>query len=116
MPMTFYVRIDKTRKIPVTVFIRALGLGSDEEIINYFGEDERIRATIEKDPCKTTEEALLRCTVNCLVNRRRLKAQTHINGLFSMPAVMTFPVSAAINTIKIEFGRSYYRAAILPSR
>ncbi|SCH49827.1 DNA-directed RNA polymerase subunit beta [uncultured Ruminococcus sp.] len=80
----FYVRIDKNRKIPVTVFIRALGLGSDEEIINYFGEDERIRATIEKDPCKTTEEALFEVY-------RKLRpsepptiesAQAHINGLF----------------------------------
>ncbi|MDR3178858.1 MAG: DNA-directed RNA polymerase subunit beta [Oscillospiraceae bacterium] len=54
----FYVRIDKNRKLPVTVFMRALGLGTDEEIIEYFGEDERILATIEKDVCKTVEEAL----------------------------------------------------------
>ena len=45
----FYVHIDKNRKIPVTVFIRALGLGSDAELLEYFGEDERIVATIEKD-------------------------------------------------------------------
>ena len=55
----FYVRIDKNRKIPVTVFIRALGLGSDAELLEYFGEDERIVATIEKDITKNTEEALL---------------------------------------------------------
>lgn len=54
----FYVRIDKNRKLPVTVFIRALGLGTDSEILEYFGEDDRILATIEKDPCKNTEEAL----------------------------------------------------------
>ena len=80
----FYVRIDKNRKIPVTVFIRALGLGSDSEIYEYFGEDDRIRATIEKDPCKTTEEALFEVY-------RKLRpsepptiesAQAHINGLF----------------------------------
>ena len=47
----FYVRIDKNRKIPITVFIRALGLSTDEEIREYFGEDDRIMATIEKDPC-----------------------------------------------------------------
>ena len=55
----FYVRIDKNRKIPITVFIRALGLGTDGELLDYFGNDQRIKATIEKDPCKTTEEALL---------------------------------------------------------
>lgn len=55
----FYVRIDKNRKIPITVFIRALGLGTTDEIIDYFGRDERILATIEKDPCNNSEEALL---------------------------------------------------------
>ena len=54
-----YVRIDKNRKIPITVFIRALGLGTTDEIIDYFGRDERILATIEKDPCNNQEEALL---------------------------------------------------------
>ncbi len=53
-----YVRIDKNRKIPLTTFIRALGLGTDAEITDYFGDDERILATIEKDACKNTEEAL----------------------------------------------------------
>lgn len=80
----FYVRIDKNRKIPITVFIRALGLGSDSEIIEYFGEDERILATIEKDSCKNTEEALFEVY-------RKLRpgepptiesAQSHINALF----------------------------------
>ena len=47
----FYVRIDKNRKLPVTVLIRALSeKGSDEEILNFFGEDPRILATLEKDP------------------------------------------------------------------
>ncbi len=55
----FYVRIDKNRKLPITVFVRALGLGSDAELIEFFGEDDRILATIEKDPTKNTEEALL---------------------------------------------------------
>ncbi len=53
-----YIRIDKNRKIPLTSFIRALGLGTDAEIAEYFGEDERIMATIEKDACKNMEEAL----------------------------------------------------------
>ena len=55
----FYVRIDKNRKIPITVLIRALGLGTTDEIVEYFGRDERILATLEKDPCNNTEEALL---------------------------------------------------------
>ena len=55
----FYVRIDKNRKIPVTVFARALGLGTDAELLDFFDDDERIRATIEKDITKNTEEALL---------------------------------------------------------
>ncbi len=55
----FGVRIDKNRKLPVTTFIRALGLGSDEQIIDYFGEEPMILATIEKDSTKSKEEALL---------------------------------------------------------
>ncbi len=55
----FYVRIDKNRKIPVTVLARALGLGTDAQIIEFFGEDERIQATLLKDTTKNREEALL---------------------------------------------------------
>ncbi|OFI06901.1 DNA-directed RNA polymerase subunit beta [Clostridium acetireducens DSM 10703] len=54
-----YVRIDKTRKLPITILVRALGYGTDNEILNFLGEDERLRATIEKDNTKTKEEALL---------------------------------------------------------
>lgn len=54
-----YVRIDKTRKLPITILARAMGFGSDQELIDYFGEDERLRASIEKDNTKTKEEALL---------------------------------------------------------
>lgn len=54
-----YVRIDKTRKLPITILARALGYGTDDEIIEFFGEDERLKATIEKDNTKTREEALL---------------------------------------------------------
>ena len=56
---TFYVRIDKNRKIPVTVLARAMGLGSDAQILEFFGEDERIHATLLKDTTKNEEEALL---------------------------------------------------------
>ena len=83
----FYVRIDKNRKIPITVFIRCLGLGTDQEILDYFGDDDRMRATIEKDTCKTMEEALFEIY-------RKLRpsepptiesAQAHNNGLFFDP-------------------------------
>ena len=82
-----YVRIDKNRKIPMTAFIRALGLGTDEEIKAYFGEDERILATIEKDTTHTMEEGLFEVY-------RKLRpsepptiesAQSHLNGLFFDP-------------------------------
>ena len=55
----FYVKIDKNKKILITTFIRALGLGSNEEILNYFGNDERIIATLEKDQTIDTDSALL---------------------------------------------------------
>ena len=80
----FYVRIDKNRKIPITVFLRALGLGTDEEIRNYFGTDDRIEATLEKDTTHSMEEGLFEVY-------RKLRpsepptldsAQSHINGLF----------------------------------
>lgn len=54
-----YVRIDRTRKIPVTVLLRALGFGSDQEIIDLLGEDEYLRNTLEKDNTDSSEKALL---------------------------------------------------------
>ena len=55
-----YVRIDKNRKIALTTFIRAIGIGTDEEIYEMFGDDERLRQTIlQKDSTKNTEDALL---------------------------------------------------------
>jgi DNA-directed RNA polymerase subunit beta len=55
----FHVRIDRTRKVPVTVLIRSLGVGTDEEIIAKFGDDPKILATIEKDIAKSYEEGLV---------------------------------------------------------
>ena len=55
----FYVRIDKNRKIPITCLIRALGVETDGQIKELFGEDERIVSTLEKDTCKTRDESLL---------------------------------------------------------
>ena len=55
----FYVRIDRTRKLPVTTLLRAIGLDTDEKIIEFFGEEDKILATIAKDPIKTPEEAII---------------------------------------------------------
>ncbi|PWI58610.1 DNA-directed RNA polymerase subunit beta [Sulfoacidibacillus thermotolerans] len=54
-----YVRIDRTRKIPVTVLLRALGFSSDAEILSLLGEDEFLRNTLEKDNTDSTEKALI---------------------------------------------------------
>ncbi|MDI6602246.1 MAG: DNA-directed RNA polymerase subunit beta [Thermoanaerobacteraceae bacterium] len=80
----FSVRIDKTRKLPITVFLRALGYGMDTEIVALLGDDERIKVTIDKDNTKNEEEGLLEVY-------RRLRpgepptvdgARTLINSLF----------------------------------
>jgi len=55
----FYVRIDRTRKIPVTCLLRAVGLDTDDKIIEFFGEEDKILSTLNKDPIKTTDEALV---------------------------------------------------------
>ncbi|MBP0964612.1 MAG: DNA-directed RNA polymerase subunit beta [Oscillospiraceae bacterium] len=83
-----YVRIDKNRKIPLTTFIRALGVGTDQEIEEKFGLDERLNQTIiQKDSTKNTEEALLEVY-------RKLRpgepptvdsAMAHLNALFFDP-------------------------------
>ena len=54
-----YARIDRTRKIPVTSLLRAIGLESDEDISEFFGDDDKISATIAKDPIKVPDEALI---------------------------------------------------------
>ncbi|MCH5199761.1 MAG: DNA-directed RNA polymerase subunit beta [Oscillospiraceae bacterium] len=81
----FYVRIDKNRKIPATTLIRALGKGTDDDIIDMFGEDERIRQTInEKDTTKNTEEALLEVYKKLRPGEPPTveSAQNHLNALF----------------------------------
>ena len=55
----FYVRIDKNRKLPITCLIRALGVNTDAEIVEMFGDDPRITATLEKDTCHSPEDSLL---------------------------------------------------------
>ena len=83
----YYVRIDKNRKIYITTFIRALGLGTDSEIMDFFGDDDRIRATLEKDECKNTEEALMEVFKKLRPGEPVTleTAQQHIDNLFFDP-------------------------------
>ena len=55
----FYVKVDRNRKIPVTVLIRSLGIGTDEEILSLFGDEPKLQASFAKDPSKTYEEGIL---------------------------------------------------------
>ena len=55
----FYARVDRTRKLPVTTLLRAVGLATDNQIIDMFGEDEKIIATLNKDTIKTADEAIV---------------------------------------------------------
>lgn len=80
-----YVRIDKNRKIPLTTFVRSLGCGTDEEIREMFGTDERIEQTIlQKDPTKNTEEALLEVYKKLRPGEPPTvdSAVSHLNSLF----------------------------------
>ena len=83
----FYVRIDKNRKLPVTSFIRALGLGTDAEILDFFGDDARMKATIEKDQAHNIEEGLIEVYKKLRPSEPPTvdSAQTHINNLFFDP-------------------------------
>ena len=83
----FNVRIDKNRKLPITTFIRALGLSSNAEIREFFGEDDRIEATLEKDTTQNTEEALLEVYKKLRPGEPPTleTAQSHLDGLFFDP-------------------------------
>ncbi len=80
----FYVRIDKNRKIFITTFIRALGLSSNDDIREFFGYDERIEATLEKDTTVNTEQALIEVYKKLRPGEPPAleTAQTHLNSLF----------------------------------
>ncbi len=83
-----YVRIDKNRKIPITTFIRAIGLGSNEEIFDMFGEDERLSQTmIQKDVTKNREDALIDLYKKLRPGEPPTveSSQTHLNNLFFDP-------------------------------
>ncbi len=83
----FYVRIDKNRKIYITTFIRALGLGSNDEIREFFGYDPRLEATFEKDETRNKEEALMEVFKKLRPGEPATleTAQTHIDNLFFDP-------------------------------
>ncbi len=80
----FYVRIDKNRKIPITTLIRILGCSTNADIREFFGPDERIEATLEKDNTKNTEEALIEIYKKLRPGEPPTlsSAQTHIEGMF----------------------------------
>ena len=80
----FFVRIDKNRKIPITTFIRSLGLSTNNDIREFFGADDRIEATLEKDSTQNTEEALIEVYKKLRPGEppTLASAQTHLEGLF----------------------------------
>ncbi|MBQ7597650.1 MAG: DNA-directed RNA polymerase subunit beta [Clostridia bacterium] len=80
----FFVRIDKNRKIPITTFIRALGLSSNNDIREFFGLDDRIEATLEKDSTQNSEEALIEVYKKLRPGEppTLASAQSHLEGLF----------------------------------
>ena len=55
----FYVRVDRTRKLPVTSLLRSIGFVTDEQILDLFANDPKIKATLDKDPIKTQDEAII---------------------------------------------------------
>ena len=55
----FYARVDRTRKIPVTTLLKAIGIVTDEQILQLFGEENKLKETLQKDPIKTQDEALI---------------------------------------------------------
>ena len=117
-----YVRIDKNRKLPLTTFIRALGIGKDEEIKEYFGESERLLATIEKDVTKNSEEALLEVYKKLRPGEPFTVdgATTHINNLFFDPQrydlsrVGRFKYNKKLNIVGRVLGRTLTRPVADP--
>ena len=117
-----YVRIDKNRKLPLTTFIRALGIGKDEEIKEYFGESERLLATIEKDVTKNSEEALLEVYKKLRPGEPFTVdgATTHINNPFFEPQrydlsrVGRFKYNKKLNIVGRVLGRTLTRPVADP--
>lgn len=90
----FYVRVDRTRKVPITVFLRSMGLGTNQEIIDVFGEEKKIKASIEKDPSITEKAPQGSYETGLLELYKKIRpgeplsvdsAESLINGMFFDP-------------------------------
>ena len=116
----FYVRIDKTRKIPVTTFLRALGLGTDEELLEMFGNDPMIVATIEKDTAKSVEDGLIEVYKKIRPSEPPTveSAQLQINNFFFDPRrydlsrVGRYKYNKKLSLVKRITGRTLSRPAV----
>ena len=82
-----WVKVNRARKVAATVFMRALGLGTNEEILELFGEEPKILATLEKDECSTYKEGLLKLysTMKPQEPPAEESAEAHINGILFNP-------------------------------
>ena len=118
----FWVRIDKNRKIPITELVRAIGFKTDAEILELFGDDDRVAVTLEKDACKTMKRRCSRSTASCArASRPRSRpARPSSTTSSSTRAAMTCPWSAATSTTRsspcgrVSAGRSF--PSPLPTR
>ena len=118
----FYVRIDKNRKLPVTVFLRALGLGTDAELLDKFGDDERIKATIEKDTTSSVEEGLIEVYKKLRPSEPPTveSAQTHLSNLFfdakryDMSRVGRYKYNKKLSLVRRATGRTTSRPVVNP--
>ena len=83
----FYVRVDRTRKVPITVLIRALGIGTNAEIVEMFGEEPKIMASFEKDPSSDYQSGLLELYKKIRPGEPLAvdSAESLINGMFFDP-------------------------------
>ncbi|MBP1548949.1 MAG: DNA-directed RNA polymerase subunit beta, partial [Oscillospiraceae bacterium] len=80
----FYVRVDRTRKVPITVLIRTLGIGTNQEIIDLFGDEPKIMASLEKDPSTNYEEGVIELYKKIRPGEPEVveNAESLINGMF----------------------------------
>ena len=117
-----YVRIDKNRKLPLTTFVRSLGLSRDEDIKEFFGEDERLLYTLEKDGTKNADEALLEVYKKLRPGELFTVdgAKQHIEGLFFDPRrydlarVGRFKYNKKLSLAHRALGRTLTRPVIDP--
>ena len=89
-----YVRVDRTRKVPITVFIRALGLGTDEEILGVFGDEPKIHASFTKDPSKNYADGL-----------KELYTKVHPGEPFSVESAENFLASMFFDARRYDLAK-----------